>query len=91
MKTAGYESDQNKIFLIPDVKGVTVNGLSATTADKSQWDRSPQSLTFSHDAKTLYFPAEDEGYGRLFALSLDSTQPAGLTKLSQHGYVSSKY
>ena len=47
-----------------------------------------QNLVFSHDGKTLYFSAEDQGYGRLFALTSDPTNGEVLRALTDTGYVS---
>lgn len=47
-----------------------------------------QNLAFAHDGKTLYFSAEDEGYGRLFSLSADPKDEEQPRPLTEHGYVS---
>lgn len=78
-KGISYESDKNRIFLVPDV---TAN-LSATEFYASEdglgaWDRSPGTVFWSQDGKTIYAEAEDFGRVRLFTLPAD---PAEATEL----------
>ena len=86
MKENGYESDKNRIIVDFDV------GNPATTAkllepddQKRSWDRSPSSVTWSNDEKTLFLIAEDKGVTRLFQLQIPvdsgvSTLPEPLTQ-----------
>lgn len=85
--TAGYESDKSQIFLIEDLKKDSVKRLFDQKKEGSL-DKSPQSLAFSCDGKTLYFSAEDQGYGRLFALTSDPTDGEVLRPLTNTGSVS---
>lgn len=46
-------------------------------------------MVFSHDGETLFFSAEDRGYGRLFSLPSDYRKVQGAPEpLTQHGYLS---
>ena len=86
MRENGYESDKNRIIVDFDV------GNPATTAkllepddQKRSWDRSPSSVTWSNDEKTLFLIAEDKGVTRLFQLQIPvdsgvSTLPEPLTQ-----------
>ncbi|KAG9950620.1 alpha/beta-hydrolase, partial [Aureobasidium melanogenum] len=87
MYTAGYESDKSQIFLIEDLKKDSVQRLFGQTKEGSL-DKSPQNLAFSCDGETLYFSAEDQGYGRLFALTSDPTNGQVVRPLTDTGYVS---
>ncbi|KAH0363173.1 alpha/beta-hydrolase, partial [Aureobasidium melanogenum] len=87
MYTAGYESDKSQIFLIEDLKKDSVQRLFSQTKEGSL-DKSPQNLAFSCDGETLYFSAEDHGYGRLFALTSDPTNGQVVRPLTNTGYVS---
>ncbi|KAH0342101.1 alpha/beta-hydrolase, partial [Aureobasidium melanogenum] len=87
MYTAGYESDKSQIFLIEDLKKDSVQRLFGQTKEGSL-DKSPQNLAFSCDGETLYFSAEDQGYGRLFALTSDPTNGQVVRPLTNTGYVS---
>lgn len=73
MKTDGYESDKNQIFLIPDYvsPGWVVHMFPGTTG-KGTWDRSPQSIVWGN--KTLYFTAEKEGRTNLFTSPANTLQ-----------------
>ncbi|PVI08188.1 dipeptidyl-peptidase-like protein V precursor [Periconia macrospinosa] len=65
MKTDGYESDKNQLFVIPDyVSPGWVQHLFPGSTGKGSWDRSPQSITWGN--KILYVTAEKEGRTNLF-------------------------
>ncbi|PSN69781.1 hypothetical protein BS50DRAFT_519189 [Corynespora cassiicola Philippines] len=67
MKTDGYESDKNQIFIVPDVRTPSwVIYAFASKDGKGTWDRSPQSINWSPNGKTLYFTAEEHGRVSLF-------------------------
>ncbi|KAI4731738.1 alpha/beta-hydrolase [Aureobasidium sp. EXF-10728] len=87
LSTAGYESDKSQIFLIEDLKKNSVKRIFDQTKE-GNLDRSPQNLVFSHDGKTLYYTAEDEGYGRLFALTSVGSDVKVLRPLTKTGSVS---
>ncbi|GAB7354746.1 hypothetical protein MBLNU459_g5156t1 [Dothideomycetes sp. NU459] len=87
MTTDGYEAEKNQAFVVPDLS--KDSAVRLLDGDKTgPWDRSPQSVSFSHNGELLYFMAEDEGYGRLFSLASDPSEVKGLPrKLTSHGYV----
>lgn len=68
MKTNGYESDKNQPFIIHDYTMPSeITPLFASKDGKGQWDRSPQSISWSADDWHLYFLAEEQGRGCLFS------------------------
>ena len=82
MKENGYESDKNRILLLPDVARLEseeflrsgVPGaveLLDTPDGGGAWDRSPSGVTWSGDGHSLYLVADDEGAARLFQLPLE--------------------
>ena len=83
MKKNGYESDKNRVVLIPDVLKLS----AATEVLKSNdgeglWDRSPQGIMFSNDCRSLYLQAEEEGKGLLFKVEIPAT-PLDMNKLPE--------
>jgi dipeptidyl aminopeptidase/acylaminoacyl peptidase len=67
MKLNGYESDKNRIILIPDLSDLgTTAEVYQSDDGKGSWDRSPSELQWSSDGKALYILAEDEGKEVLF-------------------------
>lgn len=70
MRKDGYESDKNRIIVIPDLSDPesTVEILASSDGEGS-WDRSPSSLLWSNNGLTLYIQAEDTGRGLLFELT----------------------
>jgi len=92
MKRNGYESDKNRVILVPDLYK-----LSATTEIMGSkdgaglWDYSPNRLWWSNDGKTLYLEVEEHGKGLLFKLPLP-VSPPDLDKLPEpvtnSGYIS---
>ncbi|KAF2013204.1 dipeptidyl-peptidase 5 precursor [Aaosphaeria arxii CBS 175.79] len=79
MKTDGYESDKNQIFIVPDVQNPSWVIQALPSKDgKGLWDRSPSSIIWSYDGSSpLYLLAEDHGRGCLFA---SNWQGPGLTE-----------
>lgn len=69
MRTDGYESDKNQVFILPDYlsPGWVVH-LWATDDGKGSWDRSPQSITWGYNQQ-IYFTAEEAGRVSLWASS----------------------
>ncbi|RMZ66877.1 nucleolar ATPase Kre33 [Pyrenophora seminiperda CCB06] len=68
MKTNGYESDKNQAFIMHDFKKPSqLTPLYASEDGKGRWDRSPQSISWSHDDWQLYFTAEEHGRGNLYS------------------------
>jgi hypothetical protein len=69
MKENGYESDRNHIFLITDIFKPKLNVELFSDIDfVAKWDRSPSSLTWSQDGRTIYLVAEDKAHTSLFSL-----------------------
>ena len=92
MKKDGYESDKNRIMLIPDVSKVeNATELLKSTDGQGLWDRSPSGLIWSVDGKNLYLHAEEEGKGLLFKVDVPVGQEdvSNLPeKITETGYVS---
>lgn len=65
MKVPGYEADRYRIVLRswPDGKARVLT---------ESWDRSPQSLVWAPDGKTIYAPAENLGQTSLFGVDVAS-------------------
>jgi hypothetical protein len=73
MKEDGYEADQNQLFFIEWDENDSVRDPSFfQTVAAKPWDRSPSSLAFSNDCKTLYAVAEDLGSTGIFKISLEN-------------------
>jgi dipeptidyl aminopeptidase/acylaminoacyl peptidase len=77
MKTDGYESDKNQIFIIPDIRRPSwVIHALASKDGKGSWDRSPQAIIWNPDeGGPLYLIAEDHGRGCLFQAELYKEGP----------------
>lgn len=92
MKKNGYESDKNRIILIPNIrKSSTAIELLKSSDGKGLWDRSPSVISWSQDGKRLYLQAEENGKGLLFQLDISSdlTEVNQLPRpLTDAGYVS---
>lgn len=73
MRQNGYESDKRQIFIYDVEKKSTPTRLYPGGDDIGSWDRSPGSLAWSVDGKSLFVVAEDEGEGRLFEISTHVT------------------
>ena len=65
MARAGYESDRTRVSII-DVASKKVRVVTEA------WDRSPQSITWSADDKTIFTSAEDMGNQALFSVEVAS-------------------
>ncbi|WP_298769970.1 S9 family peptidase [uncultured Shewanella sp.] len=76
MKQPGFEADRNRIMLRD-----TVTGQEKEVAPL--WDRSPQSLQFGVDDKTLYVTAQDLGQVSLFEVN---TQFGDVRAIYNEGY-----
>ena len=71
MQQNGYESDKNRIVLVADVtKPDSAFEIIKSNNGKGLWDRSPGSVSWSNDGKTLFLTAEDEGKTKLFKVGL---------------------
>lgn len=90
MKENGYEADKNRILICANLSepSATVELLKSDDG-KGTWDRSPESITWSNDGKTLYLVTEDKGTSRLFKSTFNEVGELGLpTPLTQSGSVS---
>jgi dipeptidyl aminopeptidase/acylaminoacyl peptidase len=69
MKSDQYESDKQRLLLIPDVDDLSnVQEFYETRDGEGGWDRRPDWITWSNDDKTLYVGAEKHGHAVLWAL-----------------------
>lgn len=85
MRTDGYESDKNQVFIIPDYSSPGwVIHLWATDDGKGAWDRSPQSITWGHDQQ-IYFTAEEAGRLSLWVSSSKFSEALRTPKLIVKG------
>lgn len=70
-----YEGSNRHIFLTRldgnASSAQMIRFANETESSGDAWDRSPSSLLWSHDSRTLFVTAEDHGNIRLFALPLD--------------------
>lgn len=89
MRTDGYESDKNQVFVIPDYErpGYVIHEW-ATSDGKGAWDRSPQSIRWGVDS-TLYFIAEETGRVDLFSAKASAAGNPLPTLLVKGGAISS--
>jgi dipeptidyl aminopeptidase/acylaminoacyl peptidase len=83
MKRNGYESDKNRLIMIPDVDKLS----AATEVLKSNdgaglWDRSPSSFIWSNDGQSLYLVAEEKGKELLFEVDVPAT-PLDMNKIPE--------
>ncbi len=67
MSRPGYESDRYRIVLRPWPDG-------AGRVLTETWDRSPQSITWSADGRTIYATADDLGETPLFAVDVSTAK-----------------
>ena len=70
MKENGYESDKNRIFLSNLTTSSTTVEPFELDDGKGLWDKSPGSVGWSSDGKSLLLVAEDKGTSRLFKLDV---------------------
>lgn len=92
MKQNGYESDKNRVIFASDyARTDAAFELLKSDDGKGLWDRSPGSISWSNDGKTLYMTAEDRGKVKLYSLPVP-TNPRDMTELptplTDKGYVS---
>lgn len=76
MKENGYESDKNRILVFNLTTPSTTVELLESKDGKGLWDKSPGSVGWSSDGKTLMLIAEDTGTSRLFKLDILSDEEA---------------
>ncbi len=77
MSRAGYEADRFRILAQP-----WPGGTPREVAPK--WDRSPSSLVFSRDGKSLYVTTDDLGRSALFALEVATGEARRLRSEGSH-------
>ena len=82
MRENGYESDKNRIVVVPDVSRLG-DSFEALKSDdgKGLWDRSPSAITWSSDDKQLFLQAEEIGRNLLFSLNINLKGQSELTSL----------
>lgn len=69
MKNIQYESDKNRVLLIPSVDDLgTVQEFYESADGKGSWDHSPQAITWNSSGDELYVPAEKHGNMHLWKL-----------------------
>lgn len=94
MKTDGYESDKNRIIVVPDLfngAGKPVE-LFKTTDGNGAWDLSPGALSWAADDSSLFIQAQKKGCGVVYRLPMAGFHDATtdhLRQLTQSGAVSS--
>ena len=91
MKHNGYESDKNRVVILDVAKpGDTIQIMKNFDGD-GLWKRSPESVGFGKDGRTLYLTAAEEGNVKLFKLDIPDN-PRDLVMvpdpLTQHGSIS---
>jgi dipeptidyl aminopeptidase/acylaminoacyl peptidase len=89
MRRNGYESDQNRIFVVGDLdeKELKASHKHGVAAVQAGWDRSPSAIAWTLDGKGLLATAEDVGHARLFLIQLGHKAPFPLTKEGSVGDV----
>ena len=71
MKKNGYESDKNRVILIPDLSDFAVTTEILKSNDgNGLWDRSPGTVSWSSDGNSLFLQAEEHGKGLLYTLDV---------------------
>lgn len=74
MKDISYESDKNRLLLVPDVtKSLQASEFYSTPDGVGSWDRSASATFWSADGKTLYVQVEDFARVRLFSVAADAS------------------
>jgi dipeptidyl aminopeptidase/acylaminoacyl peptidase len=77
MKGINYESDKNRLLLVPDVtKALKASEFYADAAGVGAWDRSPSTIYWSPDSKTLYLVVEERARTRMFTVAADPSVKA---------------
>lgn len=74
MRRNRYEADKNQVSVVEDVTAVRFEVARAFCSEEESplegtWDRSPSSVCFTADGKSLVAVAEDRGCGRVFFIS----------------------
>ncbi|KAI0164934.1 prolyl oligopeptidase [Xylariaceae sp. FL1272] len=85
MKHKQYESDKQRLLLIPDIED-----LNKTDDGEGGWDSRPDSIVWSNDDTELYVTAELHGRNQLFKLPSTPLEAKDLPEpITQHGAVGS--
>lgn len=77
MKNDKYESDKTRLLVLPDINDLNnVQEFWTSSDGEGSWDRSPSSILWSQDGKTLYITAEENGRVKLFSTPSNPTKAA---------------
>jgi len=83
MKGNGYESDKNRLIVIPDIHELSAASEVLKSNDGAGlWDRSPSSFIWSNDGQRLYLAAEEKGKKLLFQVEVPAT-PLDMNKVPE--------
>ena len=82
MRRNGYESDQNRIFVVGDLEAAELRASCehGVVAAQAGWDRSPSAISWTVDGRALLATAEDVGRARLFMIQSGQKAPFPLTE-----------
>jgi dipeptidyl aminopeptidase/acylaminoacyl peptidase len=81
MPENGYEADKNRLVMIADLKNLdAATELMKSNDGKGLWDRSPSSILWANDGRSLYLTAEDTGRELLWKLEVPAT-PLDINKI----------
>ncbi|TVY46697.1 putative dipeptidyl-peptidase [Lachnellula occidentalis] len=88
MKGISYESDKNRLLLVPDItKGLEASEFYATADGVGSWDRSASAAWWSADEKTLFIEVEDFARVRLFSVAADASTTDLPTQITADGAI----
>ena len=90
MKDIAYESDKNRLILLPDITNLSTTVDMMRSADgKGSWSLSPNSIRWSNGGTHLYLTAEEKGRVKLFMLpSIATTDDPVPVPLTSNGHIS---
>ncbi|MDQ3625553.1 MAG: S9 family peptidase [Verrucomicrobiota bacterium] len=74
MARGGFEADKARLFIYDRPSGKTRDGSEG-------FDRSVSGFTWTPDARTIFFAAEDRGEAPIYALPLDAKEPVEVARL----------
>jgi Tol biopolymer transport system component len=80
MQTPQYEADKNQIVLFHRES-------KSKRILTEEWDRSPTSLTWASDSKSLYATAEDEGHLKIFEIELEDNAVTELVRRNSNSHL----
>ncbi|KAK9681021.1 Dipeptidyl-peptidase 5 [Basidiobolus ranarum] len=81
MERRGFESDRKRIILHDRTK-------QKSSYYNKNWDRSPNSIAWSFDSKTLYLPTQEYGRVKLFAANIRDGKIQAITQKGSTASVS---